>query len=200
MRIYLFLLLIVFSPVVFISADSSVQLKSEVGPKDGYIGDIINVRFTLIHSQSATPLPIYLEKKIGEFEVLSSTLSFSQKAEKEKIKASYLLKLIIFSTGTQIIPVLNLPLRLLDGTTTQITSDPIEIQIKSLLAEKGDEGNLRPLKGFINFKSYFWFFLIALILLGISLTYFIYRKFKKNFSKDINRSLPVIPAYQTAEE
>ena len=77
----------------------------------------------------------------------------------------HLLVLTTFSTGSLTIPELSLIFAMPYGTLSEAKTEPIAINIKSLLSEKGDEGHLRPLKGFVNFRSYVWIWILVGVLL-----------------------------------
>ncbi len=141
-------------------AQPSVSIKSEATPREIYIGDPVAFRLQITISSDVALAPIAPVQNIGAFDVLALS-SPTMRTEKDgKNTIAYQFLLTVYSTGSQTIPAIPLQFATVDGSTASAQSQDIEINVKSLLAEKGDEGNLRPLKGLFDFKSYLWIWVL----------------------------------------
>ena len=154
-------------------AQDSVLLRAEVSPKEILIGDPVTMNISVVYSTGITPAPVEFPKIAGEIEIASAE-SLPPRAKGDRMEATHKLVLTTFSTGPVTIPALSLYFKNPDGSLSEAKTDVISITVKSLLAEKGDEGNLRPLKGLFNFRP-LWpiWLLIGLFLLGVAMWLFL---------------------------
>jgi len=152
---------------------ASVQLRVEVGPQEAYIGDIIQYRLNVVYSSSVAPAPLSLPDPLGEFELVDYKSLPPEILSDGKLSLTHVLSLTTFSTGTQKIPSLTLNFTTPKGEQAEANTQEVPVKIRSLLEEKGDLGNIRPLKGLFNFKSHTWVWVllglaafVALVFLG----------------------------------
>ncbi len=138
----------------------TIQLRMEVSPQKITIGDIVKVDITVTVSSTVVPAPFQPTTPLGEFEVRNSLSTPLKPLDNGKVTLTHSLLLTTFSTGTQAIPALTLTFQSADGSVSEAKTEELKIEVRSLLQEKGDEGNLRPLKGFFNFKSYLWLWIL----------------------------------------
>ena len=71
-----------------LSAAPSVLIRSEAAPKEIYIGDLIRYHITVAFSFPVAAMPLKVEKKIGEFELLDLTnkLKLKHNSRNEEVK------------------------------------------------------------------------------------------------------------------
>jgi len=143
-----------------VQAEPSVTMRVEAAPKEIYIGDPVEVRIQVAYSSSVVPSSFAPVSPLGEFDVLNVRSHEPEPADAGKMTQKHELFVTTFSTGAQTVPPLTLAFKLPDGTPAEVKTEALTIQVKSLLAEKGDEGGLRPLKGFFNFRSYLWVWIL----------------------------------------
>jgi hypothetical protein len=170
-------------------ATASVQIQSEVTPREIYIGDPIQYRVTIVCSSDVAPAPLKLEKNWGAFELLDTKTLMPAPTKDGKQSLRHVLLLTTFSTGAVTIPSLSLKFSMPDGTFSEAKTEEINVKVKSLLEEKGDEGHLRPLKGLFNFRSYKWIWIILGILGGVIVLVLLYR-LRKNKGKLFQKPAP----------
>jgi len=154
-------------------AQGSVLLRTEVSPKEIFIGDPVSMSINVVYSTGITPAPVEFPKAAGEFEIASAQ-STAPRPKGDRMEISHRLTLTTFSTGTVNIPPLSLYFKNNDDSLAEAKTDEIAIRVKSLLAEKGDEGNLRPLKGLFNFRP-LWplWLLFGAVVLGVAIWLFL---------------------------
>lgn len=163
---FLLAALLLLVPVSGRAADS-VLLRSEVSPKEIHIGDPVSVSITVFTSTSIAAAPIEFPKTLGDFELLGQR-SDPPRTQANRITLAHHLTVTTFSTGTVTLPAIPLYFKNPDGSLAEAKTDEVAITVKSLLAEKGDEGNLRPLKGLFNVRSWWWLWtLLGLIAAGL---------------------------------
>ncbi|MCB4755793.1 MAG: hypothetical protein LHV69_01945 [Elusimicrobia bacterium] len=146
-------------------AQPSVKLRLEVGPREITIGDPIGLRATVVFSTDVAPAPLAVPNPLGEFELLDYAPTRPKPLPDGKLTLTHQLVLTTFSTGTQTIPSLSLVFVNPEGTKAEAKTESVDINVKSVLEMMGDQGGLRPLKGFFNFRSYFWVWITLVILL-----------------------------------
>jgi len=176
----------------------SVQMRVEVGPRDITIGDPVQLRATVIYSTQVVPVPLNLNSQLGEFELLDYAPTRPQQTTDGKITITHQIVLTTFSTGTQTIPSLSLLFTTPFGAQAEAKTDTIPINVKSVLEAMGDQGGLRPLKGFFDFKSYWWvWLLVALACLGVG-GYFGYLWWRSRILEESLRAGPPKPPEEIA--
>ena len=147
-------------------AQPTVAVQTDAAPREIYIGDPIAYKITVLVSSDVLVAPFSLPVPFGDFEALhvSSPMASVDPAT-NKVALRLEATITTFSTGAVSIPSITIPISTIGGSTSAITTEAIKIRVRSLLAEKGDEGHLRPLKGLFTFRSYggiWWLLAIAI--------------------------------------
>ncbi len=151
-----------FLPAAF--CQPSIQMRVDVTPREITIGDPISYKAAIQYSSQVAPVPLQISTQtFGEFELLDYRAGQPAPAGDHKFSLTHQFVVTTFSTGTLAIPPLTLYFATADGQMVQANTEEVKIVVQSLLDKFGDEGQLRPLKGLFNFKSYLWLW----ILLGI---------------------------------
>ncbi len=159
-----------------VAAQPTVYINADAQPREIYIGDPIRYAVTVTVSSDAAQPRLQIPSW-GEFELLAASTPTVTLNKDGSNTAAYQFLLTTFSTGTLPIP------------PADASSVGISIKVKSLLEEKGDEGNIRPLKGLVNFKSYLWLWILLVIIAAGALGYFGWKYYTGR-----KRTGPVIPA------
>ena len=188
-----FFFLISTGPVGGILAQPSIQLRMEANPREIAIGDIIQLNMTVIFSTGLSPTPISLPDPMGEFELVDYESTQPKKTRELKIHQEHRFSLTTFSTGTQVIPAIQLAFSDESGKVAETETQEIEIQVISLLEKYGDEGNLRPLKGFFNFRSYWWAWALLGLIVLVVFVWLGFRLFKKPAGGEKEQTTPPRP-------
>jgi len=174
-------------------ADPSVQLRLEVTPKEITMGDHVTYRLTVNYDPALTPGPVSLPNPFGKFELMNQVTSQPKAVAPDKTEQEHILTFTTFSTGTLVLPSLAVVFFDDDGQRSEAATQPVTVKVISLLAKYGDEGGLRPLKGFFNFPSYLWLWVLLLVLLSMGLIYFIWKTKRKTKSQLFQEHVPQRP-------
>src|SRR5205823_5845712 len=130
-----------------LDAQPTITIQAEAQPKEIYIGDPIQLQVTVVFSSSVQPAVFTPPAILGDFELLAFQSSPIENTPDGRRVQKHVLVLTTFSTGTLTLPGLTLAFSEIGGPTVEQKTPDIQIHVKSLLEEKGDQGNLRPLKG-----------------------------------------------------
>lgn len=164
------------------SAPPTIKMRTDVSPKVITIGDPILVRIFIDYPPTVVPEPIKFPAKFETFELLDLRSLPPKTRADSLVHQEHRLILTTFSTGTHIVPPLKLVFQGPSKQPVQAQTPPVEIKVESLLEKYGDEGSLRPLKGFFNFRSYTWLWILLALLAGAALLAWVAsrRKRRKN--------------------
>lgn len=179
----------------------TVQMRVEAEPRDITIGDHIRFTIAVVTSTDVTLTPLDIKTPLGEFEILNHTPS-NPRHTGNKIEVIHAFVLTTFSTGTLQIPSLPLRFATPQGQMAEAKTDPVQINVASLLEKHGDEGNIRSLKGLFNFKSYFWLWLTLFMLASAVGIFFLLRwmKMRKQLKAGLIPQAPPRPPEEVAWE
>ncbi len=180
-------------------ADPTVKLRMDVSPREITIGDPVRCNVTVIFSTSLQSLPL-LAPATGEFELLAMVPPEIKTLPSGETQMTYPVIMTTFSTGTLSLPSFVLNFITPDGQRVEAKTQPLDIHVASLLEKHGDEGNLRPLKGTFNFRSYFWLWLTMGLLALATLLYFGLRHIKNKRRNTLETAGPPKPAEESAWE
>jgi hypothetical protein len=193
------LLLLTFAGVA--CAMPTVSVQTDAKPREIYIGDPIAYQVTVAVSSDVLVAPFALPSPFGDFETLrtsSPTVTVDPASGKTTVRLQAFIT--TFSTGALTIPAIAIPIAVVGASTSSASSETINIHVRSLLAEKGDEGHLRPLKGLFTFRSYAWIWWLAgAVLVGV-FGYLIWRKRTGRALVGSAKAGPQKPPEQTAWE
>ena len=143
-----------FGSASVVAAQPTVAVQADAQPREIYLGDPISYVLTIQASSEVAQMPFVLPPPLGDFELIDAATPTVTHAGDGSTMLVYRFLLTTYSTGSFTIPSL-------DEKTAGVS-----IRVKSLLEEKGDEGNLRPLKGLFNFRSYFWWWVALGVLIA----------------------------------
>jgi len=189
------MLLMLATPLL---AEPTVKLRMDASPKEITIGDPIHCNITVIFSSALKPSPL-LPATTGDVEVLAYPAPEVKTLPDGNVEMTHKLVLTTFSTGTLTLPAFAINFTTVEGQRVETKTQPLDIDVISLLQKHGDEGNLRPLKGPYNYRSYFWLWvLLGLALLGVA-AYFLmkYLQTKKKMTLE-NGGRPLRPPEEIA--
>lgn len=195
-----FFLLFFFGGLIPLWAEPSISIQADAQPREITIGDPVQLRITVVFSTSVQPAALKPPLQLGNFELLSFESSPLEDRPDKQFAQSHNFVVTTFSTGTQTLPGLTLAFSETGGAVIEQKTPEVDIKVKSLLEEMGDKGNLQPLKGLINFRSYFWvwvFLFGALIAAGSWLGW---RWRKRQLGKRSAPAAPARPPHETAWE
>jgi hypothetical protein len=182
-------------------AQPTVAVQTDAAPREVYIGDPIAYKITVTVSSDVLVAPFALPVPFGDFETLRvSSPTASVDPASGKVALQTQAYITTFSTGALSIPSITIPISTVGGSSSSITTEAIAIHVKSLLAEKGDEGHLRPLKGLFTFRSYTWIWWLAGILAAALLGFFLWKKRTGRSLLGPEKTGPKKPPEQTAWE
>jgi len=169
--------------------EPSVAIKTQVAPKEIYIGDRVTMDLSVDYA-GAELVPPDFSAGAGEFEVLAVAQA-PGKAAGGKTSVSFRLQLTTFSTGTITLAGLPITFKKPDGTFIEARTNAIPIKVKSLLEEQGDQGGLRPLKGLYNFRSWWWVWVLTGVA-AAALLYWLWTLRKRKDAASAERAVPLL--------
>ena len=201
MKQFLAFFLLVSAQPLLLLAEPVVALRTDASPREITIGDPIKFSIVVSVSSEVAHIPFSWTEEISNFEALTASSPTARIENDGKTTTMYQFILTTFSTGTQMIPSLPLRFTTLQGQLSEAKTQEIPIQVKSILAEKGDEGNIRPLKGMFNFKSYWgvWILLVLAALAGGAYSFWRWQR-KRTIARHGEASGPPRPPEELARE
>lgn len=179
-------------------AEPSISIQNEASPREVYIGDRIQYNLAVTFSTDVALAPVDFSS-LGDFELLSISSMTTKAKDAEKFINGTTIILTTFSTGTLRIPAFTVRFASPGVEPQEAKTQEIEIKVKSVLEEKGDLGNLQPLKGLYNFPSYLWVWILLGILIAAGLVYLGWRLRKKK-GPDEKPAAPPRPPEEVAWE
>jgi hypothetical protein len=141
-------ILLLLHLVSFGVASDRIEVTASVDKQSAYIGDLIEYNISIKYDSTLNLTPPMVGANLGQFDV--KDYKVPDKVVLEDGLHEQQLKFIMrtFTTGEYIIPQLPIEYMLPDSTMKIIATEPIKIEIKSLLgdADSVDTLKLRPLK------------------------------------------------------
>ena len=133
----------------------NIEVTASVDKQTAYIGDLIAYTVTVTYDSTITLEPPAVGVNLGQFDVKDYKVGEEQKIENGRCKQELWFHMRTFTTGEYIIPPLPIEYRLSDSTMKTISSDPIKINIKSMIAEGSsvDTMQFRDLKPQISMET-----------------------------------------------
>jgi hypothetical protein len=201
MRIGALVIGLVVACGVLAHADPTVAIRTDATPREITIGDQIAYRVQLNVSSDVAVAPFSLPSPFGDFETIrTSSPTIGTDPATSKIQVTLEAIITTFSTGTLSIPSLNIPIAAVGGASSTVTTEAISIHVRSLLAEKGDEGHLRPLKGVFSFRSYAWIWWTIFGVAAVLLALFVWKRKTVTSMLGLEKTGPKKPPEQNAWE
>lgn len=191
-KISIGLLLWAFGPT-FLFAD--VRLETSVQPREARVGDPVLLTVTAHFSTGEGITPPPEERNLGAFEVLSFMASPARKTEAGMVQ-DFLYKLTVFEAGVSTIPALGFGYSLAGGTTGQVLTPEIPVNIQSVLPP--DAADIKEIKGPWP-KTVWWGLALFILLCAAGLGFYFWRK-KEEDGETEEPLPPPRPAHEAALE
>ncbi len=165
------------TPTTAIPANEEISFDAEVDKRKINIADSLKLTLTLKSPKEKNLfLPTFDSKRIGEFTIENVETEIFLEEDKSVQRNTY--DLTIYQTGEFDLPPFifkfaNSP----SGGKTELTTDPILIQVESLLSgddELSSNSFLFPVERKVSF--YFYLLVVAIFLILLALTYFIFKR------------------------
>jgi len=160
-------------PIDTVKSAPGLSIESAVDRSEIYIGDLITYRLTIIYDSTYTLTSPPIGANLGAFDVKDYQSDQEEKLEDGRVKIESRFKLTTFTTGEYVIPPIPVEFMLPDSTRRVLISEPIPINVKSLLAESGDTTDIKDIKGPVSFESglawYYYFVGVLLLVIIVAL-------------------------------
>ncbi len=134
------------------TAGEMIEVTASVDRQSAYIGDLLSYDVVITYDSSVQITPPAIGVNLGGFDVKDYKVSEERTLEDGRKQQELNFVMRTFTTGEYVIPPMPIEYMLPDSTKKVVASDPLKIEIKSLLAEgeAADTVQLRPLKGQIS--------------------------------------------------
>ncbi len=164
-------------------ADGSVSV--EIDPSEATIGDRLRCRLSAELPAGAVPELPDLEGSLDPFTVLSGSWRESQEAD-GRLSLEWTGELTVFHTGSLELPSIRLPYSH-DGSELSLSSEPVPVTIKSLIAEEGGEPEIADLKPPVSMPTDYSplraaLLILAVILAAAALLWWLHRRYAHKFA------------------
>lgn len=123
---------------------SDIEVSASVSKQTAYIGDLIDYTITITYDQSITLTPPLVGANLGGFDVKDYRVGEEETLDDGRRRQSLWFSIRTFTTGEYVIPPLPIEYQLADSTRQVISSEPVKIEIKSILAEGSAADTLTP--------------------------------------------------------
>ncbi|MEZ5358469.1 MAG: BatD family protein [Candidatus Zixiibacteriota bacterium] len=133
-RVGLQLILILCILVSAVAAEN-IEITASVDKQTAYIGDPIEYTVTITYDSTLDLTPPAVGMNLGQFDVQDYKVRDEEKLDGGRRRQQLWFDIRTFTTGDYIIPPLPIEYMTPDSTKQVIASDPIQITIKSVLAE-----------------------------------------------------------------
>jgi len=182
--VYRSLLILCLAVSIGWAKDSQLSVQAEADRTALTVGDPLHFTLTLKYSPDLKIDSLNLKEKLNKFEVRDSTVT--TKIKKGEIISQYRFTLVPWQVGEYEIPSLSISYKDKEGKQKSVFSDPIKIEVKSLLGQVTDSTDIKGLKAQMNLGRSAWFYLftaLALLALGTSLALYLLNRRKKKLTK-----------------
>lgn len=152
-----------------------IEVAASVNKQTAYIGDIIEYTVTITYDSTIILTPPAVGLNLGQFDVKDYKVKEEEKLDNGRYRQQLWFGMRTFTTGDYVIPPLPIEYMTSDSTRQIISSDPIKITIKSVIAEGEamDSLTIRDLKKQASLESGWPLWLILTVtglgLLGLAL-------------------------------
>jgi len=163
-----------------------ITIESEVDKSDIYIGDLINYRLSVIYDSGLVLTPPPIGANLGAFDVKDYQSDDATVLDDGRRRLESRFLLTTFTTGDYMIPPIPIEYMTADSIKKIIISEPIAIRVNSLLAEDSDTLDIRDIKAPFEFKTgrtWIYYLAGAVVLIGLLVTYIIWRRRRKGLIK-----------------
>ncbi len=177
------------------SAYADINLKVSVEPREATVGDRIQFKITAVHSFDIDLKSWSAEKNLGNFEVVDISAAKPRSPE-GNVEQDILFTLAAFEVGISTIPAVPIVYTMTDGTTKEISTPEIPINIKSVLGP--DSQDIREIKGPL--KAVWKIILIVIGVIALGLAAYLWWRRKKAVAGGFFAGPPPRPAHEIALE
>ncbi|MCK5127466.1 MAG: hypothetical protein KAR42_14515 [candidate division Zixibacteria bacterium] len=148
------ILCICFLTMGMVIADD-ISVTASVSRQTAYIGDLIDYTITVNYSSGITVTPPAAGKNLGQFDVKDYRVGEEKELDGDRREQNLWFEMRTFTTGEYVIPSLEIEYFTVDSTRKVISSDPIKINIKSVIADgsESDTLQIRDIKEQASLKS-----------------------------------------------
>ncbi len=184
---------------------AETSISSSVSDNDITIGDQITYTIDILYPEGSTLITPPVAANLGMFEIRDFSVDDTKDDESGQIKQSMSYILSTFTTGEYTIPPLPIAVFNPDSTIDTLFTQPIEVNVKSLLEGKNpEELDIRGIKAPLEYPSdnrWIWWLSggLLLVLAALVLLWYYIRKKKQGIGL-FDFSAPPKPAHEIAME
>ncbi len=152
-RVFIFIVLVL--TISGIAFASEIEVTASVNRQTAYIGDLIEYTVTITYDSTLELIPPAVGLNLGQFDVKDYDVPEEKQLDNGKLQQVLWFEMRTFTTGEYVIPPLPIEYVLADSTMKIISTDPIKINIKSIIAEgeSTDSLTVRDMKQQASLKS-----------------------------------------------
>ncbi|MEE9441488.1 MAG: hypothetical protein V3V99_02320 [candidate division Zixibacteria bacterium] len=126
-----------------IYATGEIEITASVDKQTAFIGDLIEYTISVAYDSTIVLTPPAVGANLGQFDVKDYKAGEEEKLEDGRLRQTLWFSMRTFTTGEYIIPPLPIEYMMPDSTKRVLSSDPIKINIKSVLGEGAQTDTLR---------------------------------------------------------
>lgn len=188
--------------VQIISQESGITVTSSVDQNEITIGDLIAYTVTINHRSDYEITSPGLAANLGQFEIRDYEVPDID-TEGDRVTAQFLYKITTFDTGSYVIPPLAIGYMTPDSVQQIITTESINIYVRSVLS--GEAPELIDIKAPLEIprdwsRHIFWGSIGLAVLVILGSAWYLYRRYKAGKSLLPLREEKVRPAHEVALE
>lgn len=168
------------TPIDTVSSLPGIKIETAVDRAEVFVGDRIAYTVTITYDSTFELIPPPLGANLGAFEVKDYEPDVTTILDNGKIQSQTKFTLSTFTTGDYVIPPLPVVFKLSEKTTKALLAEGVPISVKSLLGDKPDSLDIKPLKAqfeFVEEINPIWY-LAGLILLQVVIAFVLWRIFR----------------------
>lgn len=134
-RNFIFVLFVVGILCANVLAAGEIEITASVDKQTAFIGDLIEYTVSVTYDSTIVLTPPAVGANLGQFDVKDYEAGEEEKLEDGRLRQVLWFSMRTFTTGEYIIPPLPIEYMMPDSTKRVLSSDPIKINIKSVLGE-----------------------------------------------------------------
>jgi hypothetical protein len=155
------------TPADTVSSLPGIEIETGVDQAEMYVGDRINYSVTITYDSTYQLIPPPLGANLGAFDVKDYNPDLTTRLPDGRIRNVTSFELSTFTTGEYIIPPVPVAFILPDSTVRVLMSEPVPINVKSLILSDSDSLDIRGLKDPYEFeRDYTRYYLYGAIALA----------------------------------
>lgn len=167
-------------PIDTVSSLPGIKIETSVDRAEVFVGDRIAYTVTITYDSTFELIPPPLGANLGAFEVKDYEPDVTKKLDNGKIQSQTKFLLSTFTTGDYVIPPLPVVFRLSEQTTKAMLAEGVPVTVKSLLGDKPDSLDIKPLKSQFEFAQDVnpLLYIGAIILIQLLIAFILWRVFR----------------------